>query len=216
MSSSLGPIVPVRLSGQEVLRRGGQPLPVSVLQFWQWACSDFVTNTFRGWFAEFIVASDLGITDTTRTDWEGWDLRTSDGVKIEVKATGNSQSWAQKRRSTPSFSVKKARAWDSATDTMSKDVARHSDVYVFCLHKHQDQATLDPLDMAQWTFFVVSTGQIDAQLGDQQSVTLQALAALGATETEYGRIGQVIGEAMTQSDAGAGPPRVPDASSSSG
>lgn len=39
------------------------------------------------------------------------------------------------------------------------DLLRQADVYDFCLLDHKDLATIDLLDLAQWTFFVVSTGQ---------------------------------------------------------
>jgi hypothetical protein len=201
MSAEL-PYLPVRrLSGQETLHRGGQPLAPQVLAFWQWAASDLLGNTFRGWFAEFLVASDLGITGATRNGWEGFDLQTKDGVRIEVKASAYLQSWKQKRLSDPAFSVRPAKAWDPKTDTFTDAPDRHSDVYVFCLLHHTDKATVDPLDVTQWTFFVLSTLAINKRLGPRQSVTLRQLKALGPLEAQWGAIAPAIGEALARNDA---------------
>ena len=38
---------------------------------------------------------------------------------------------------------------------------RQAEVYVFALLAHQHGATLDPLDVAQWEFFVVPTVTLD-------------------------------------------------------
>jgi hypothetical protein len=172
-----------------------------VLAFWQWAASDLLGNTFCGWFAEFLVASDLGITGATRNGWEGFDLQTKDGVRIEVKASAYLQSWKQKRLSDPAFSVRPAKAWDPKTDTFTDAPDRHSDVYVFCLLHHTDKATVDPLDVTQWTFFVLSTLAINKRLGPRQSVTLRQLKALGPLEAQWGAIAPAIGEALARNDA---------------
>jgi hypothetical protein len=201
MSAEL-PYLPVRrLSGQETLHRGGQLLAPQVLAFWQWGASDLLGNTFRGWFAEFLVASDLGITRGTRSAWEGFDLQTNDGVRIEVKSSAYLQSWKQRGLSRPSFSVHRARAWDPRTDTYADAPDRNSDVYVFCLLHHTDKATVDPLDVTQWTFFVLSTQAINKRLGSRQSVTLRQLKDLEPLEAQWGAIASAIGEALARNDA---------------
>jgi hypothetical protein len=78
---------------------------------------------------------------------------------------------------------------------------RHSDVYVFCLLHHTDKATVDPLDVTQWTFFVLSTLAINKRLGPRQSVTLRQLKALGPLEAQWGAIAPAIGEALARNDA---------------
>ncbi|MCB0035652.1 MAG: hypothetical protein KDE51_16580, partial [Anaerolineales bacterium] len=63
-------------SGQEPFTDNGQPLPLTLLDFWQWSSSDLVNNALRGVLAEFIVASALGCQTPTRTEWDAYDLQT--------------------------------------------------------------------------------------------------------------------------------------------
>jgi hypothetical protein len=66
-----------------------------VLDYWRWAFSDLRDNTQRGVLAEFLVALALGRTETRRKAWDNYDVTTSSGLRIEVKASGYLQSWAQ-------------------------------------------------------------------------------------------------------------------------
>jgi hypothetical protein len=188
---SLGRILPERLSGSEPLHDRGTAVGGSVLDFWQWAGSDLVANTFRGWLAEYIVARALGIPRDVRQDWLAYDLE-AHGVRIEVKASAYVQSWAQKKLSTPKFSIRPARAWDPDTDTMTDTVGRRSDVYVFCLHAHTVQETLNPLDVSQWQFYVVPTEAIDKELTNQKTVGLTTLEQLGAKACRFDELGDVV------------------------
>jgi hypothetical protein len=67
---------------------------LTLLDFWQWAYSDLLSNTNRGRLAEFIVARalSLGLTDV-RIEWDAVDLVTPTGVKVEVKSAAYLQSW---------------------------------------------------------------------------------------------------------------------------
>ncbi|MDE0289572.1 MAG: hypothetical protein OXM88_13505, partial [bacterium] len=107
--------------------------------FRKWAVGNLVDNATRGWFAEWLVGEALGIIGDgdTRAEWDSVDLRYRD-LKIEVKASGLSQSWNRENRSTPNFRIPPRKmAWDAATDTWeSCDPPRRvADVYVFCLHR---------------------------------------------------------------------------------
>ena len=110
----------------------------------------------RGWFAEFLVAAALGTHHGVRQSWDTVDVKTKAGKTIQVKCSAYLQSWAQERLSPVRFSVKAACAWDPDTGTM-KDRGRHADVYVFVHQKHTDKATLNPLDLTQFDFYVVPT-----------------------------------------------------------
>ena len=192
MAGSLDRIHPVRRTGLEVIHRNGHPVGESVLDFWKWAGSDLVGNTFRGWFAEYLVALALGIAHGVRSDWIAYDLEMEDGTKVEVKTSAYVQSWKQKDLSTPRFSIRLALGWDPDTDTFTKRPIRSSDFYVFCLHKHRDQATLDVCNVSQWTFFVIPTQVIDDDLGRQKSVGVATLRQIGASEVPFGKIRQTV------------------------
>ena len=135
-------------------RNDGQPICATGRDFWQWAGSDLVSNTFRGWLAEFLVAQALDGAGGVSHDWEAYDLQIED-MRIEVKASGYVQSWTQERLSERRFAIRAARAWDSETDTLSDRIGRHSDLYVFCLHDHKHQPTLDPLDVGAFGSMVM-------------------------------------------------------------
>ncbi len=77
------------LTGDEGLSGGGLDLSdAKVLDFWQWAYSNLKANDVRGVLAEWLVAKIVGLELGPRVSWEGWDLITPEGAKIEVKASG--------------------------------------------------------------------------------------------------------------------------------
>ena len=78
-------------------------LDAVVSDFWRWAFSDLRDNTVRGVLAEFIVAAALGRTATRRKGWDNYDVQSDSGVKVEVKASGYLQSWAQAKHSRLDF-----------------------------------------------------------------------------------------------------------------
>lgn len=42
--------------------------------FWAWGYSNILTNNLRGVVAEFLVATALGETGGTRTEWDAFDV----------------------------------------------------------------------------------------------------------------------------------------------
>ena len=192
MARSLDRIHPVRRTGREEIHHNGHPVGGSLLGFWQWAGSGLEGNTFRGWLAEYLVALDLGIAHGVRSGWIAYDLEMEDGTKVEIKSSAYVQHWKQKGLSTPRFSIRPALGWDPDTDTYTEHPRRASDYYVFCLHKHRDQATLDVLNVSQWTFFVIPTKAIDDKLDSQKSVGVTTLRRIGACEVPFGKIRQTV------------------------
>jgi hypothetical protein len=82
----------------------------------RWAFSDLRDNTVRGVLAEFIVDAALGRTATRRKGWDNYDVQSDSGVKVEVKASGYLQSWAQAKHSRLDFGRVAARSWDENTN----------------------------------------------------------------------------------------------------
>jgi len=170
---------PVTLkTGNEHLSGTGKTL----LDFWRWNGSDLASNATRGLLAEFIVASALGIDlSVPREEWSAWDLTSPEGIRpegirIEVKSAAYLQSWTQQKLSRIIFSIRPARAWDSASGKMAQEPQRSADVYVFCLLKHQDKETLNPLDMEQWEFYVISTDELNNYKRSSTSITLASIS----------------------------------------
>ncbi|MEZ5924923.1 MAG: hypothetical protein R3D57_11140 [Hyphomicrobiaceae bacterium] len=175
--TSDGRIQTARRTGAEDFRLNGVPFAAKQLDFWQWSASDMVANTMRGVLAEYIVALALGIADGMREEWAAWDLTMADATRIEVKSAAYVQSWQQAKPSVISFSVAKSRQW-SETSGLGNESSRPAQIYVFALLAHMDQATLDPLDLDQWVFYVLPTSVLDARQRSQHSITLPSLAKL--------------------------------------
>jgi hypothetical protein len=173
-------------TGSEPLHSNGQNLGVSVLDFWRWSSSDLLSNATRGRFAEFIVAGALGIPlDQVRDEWSAYDLLAPEGIRIEVKSAAYIQSWHQSKPSMISFRVPKTRAWNAEINQQETEVRRQADVYVFALLAHTDQTTIDPLNVNQWHFFVLSTAVLDSRTRSQHSITLRTLVELSGGEVMY-------------------------------
>jgi len=179
-------------TGNEPLIFNGKETGVKLLDFWSWGLSDLVSNTSRGRFAEFIVATSLKIDLSIIYDeWNSYDLTSPEGIKVEVKSSAYLQTWEQKDFSKISFSIRAARNWNSITNDMAETPSRQSDVYVFCLLKHKDQTTLNPLNLEQWDFFVLSTLEINNYKRSNSSITLNSLQKLTKSVT-YGNLRNAI------------------------
>ena len=177
---------PTVRSANEAFRDSGKSLDFTLGDFWRWFASDLVSNALRGVLAEFLVARAVGCDDAEcRLEWDACDLRTTSGIKIEVKASGYVQSWAQRQASVPSFSIGLKRGWDAATNAYATDIGRAADVYVFALHAHPDRTSIDPLDVAQWQFLVLRTAVLNECCPTQKRIGLGALRALGPREVSF-------------------------------
>lgn len=138
-------IEPVRLNGSEpILDEYGQY--VSDLNgFWSWAYSNVIDNAERGALSEYLVECALGVNENVRVNWDKYDLLSVEGIAVEVKSSGYIQSWEQEKLSALSFGIQPTFGWDSSSNIYAEMMARQSDMYVFCVHKHTDQATVNPL-----------------------------------------------------------------------
>jgi hypothetical protein len=188
----LGKIQAEIKSGSEKLLFNDRALDFSLFDFWRWSVSDILSNATRGRFAEFIVATATNIDKTEiRDEWSAYDLETPDGLKVEVKSAAYLQSWFQNKLSKISFSTKPALYWDSITNKQSIEKKRHADVYVFCLLKHQDKQTVDPLNMNQWEFYVLATKELNDYTRSQHSITLNSLRKL-TDSVSYEKLDEAI------------------------
>jgi hypothetical protein len=179
MTNSFGVLRAPRRDGSEPFHQDAAPLPFALRDFWAWSVSDLVSNATRGRLAEYLVAKALGVsTAGVREEWAACDLVTRGGTRIEVKSAAYLQAWSQRRPSRILFSTRPSRAWDPETGVMGATATRSSDVYVFALLHHLDKATLDPLNVAQWTFHVVATSTIASRTRSQHSITLASLERL--------------------------------------
>jgi hypothetical protein len=157
--------------------------------FWRWAYSDLVSNATRGVLAEYIVGLALRCVDgCARAEWDACDLRTPQGNSVEVKSAAYLQTWHQQKLSKISFDITPTNGWDAATNTISAERKRQADVYVFCLLKHMDKATVCPLNLDQWEFYVLSTNRLNNLVGEQKTITLASLLKLNPSTVSFAKL----------------------------
>lgn len=196
--TNLGPIEPTRCTGNENFHDKNKSLKFDLLSFWQWSESDIVSNATRGILAEYLVAQALGIADgNVREEWAAYDLETKEGIKVEVKSAAYIQSWQQRQFSKISFRVPKTFGWTKEENLQSKESKRQAEVYVFALLAHMDQATLDPLDISQWEFFILPTTILNKRERSQYSITLSSLKKL-TSAIKYSELKQAVEKAYLQ------------------
>jgi len=175
-------------SGNEELVFQNKSTGKTLLDFWKWSVSDIISNSTRGKFAEFIVANAMNIDITqVRDEWSAFDLISPEGIKIEVKSSAYMQSWNQKKNSTISFSIKRSFAWDAETNKQDNVKKIQADVYVFCLLKPETKIRLDPLNLDQWGFYILTAEEIENYKRSKSSITLPSLKKL-TNEINYDEI----------------------------
>ena len=188
----LSAIDTTRKTGSESFITNNTPLPFTLLDFWQWSSSDLVGNAMRGVLAEYIVASAVGCTGGSRTEWDAYDIETDSGIKIEVKSASYIQSWKQVRYSDIIFGIAPTQSLIGDTQIYSEHKVRQADVYVFCVLAHKDQDTINPLNLDQWDVYVISTEVLNEVVGEQKTIGLQSLLKLSPKKTNYEGLGESI------------------------
>ena len=191
------------LVGSERFIRRGNTTSFDVLAYWRWAHSELNANTERGVLAEFIVGQALGVTAPIRTEWDPYDLVTPEGVKVEVKTSGTWQSWENPKRSVCNYGIRTTRTWDKVTGKYCVEATRPADVYVFCLLHHDEACRVNPLDLDQWTFHVISRSVIENKLGAQKRAVLSTLLRIGAEAVDFSGLKEAVARAARQESAPA-------------
>jgi hypothetical protein len=192
----LSALVVAPLSGTEPFHAHGNRLAFDVLDFWRWSASNLAGNAMRGVLAEYLVAQSLGLQISVRAEWDACDLRMPNGARVEVKSAAYLQSWSQRRHSIISFDIAVRRGWDAETNATAAIASRSADVYVFALLVHKDKATLDPLNVSQWLFYVLPARRLDEACPSQKRIGLSALERLAPKRVEYGGIRSAVEAAV--------------------
>lgn len=112
------------------------------------------------------------------------------------------QSWQQTKNSTIQFSIRPALAWEASTNTYATEVKRSADVYVFCLLKELERSKVNPLNLDQWEFYVLSTKQINQEKGSQKSIGLNGLLKMKPIVANFEGIREAVLE-FKKSDFGS-------------
>jgi hypothetical protein len=185
MDESLTALAVVPRTGVEPFHVAGASVGFDVSSFWRWAASDLTSNVWRGVLAEYLVARALGCETLVRTEWDACDIRTNEGLRVEVKSAAYLQSWHQQALSVIGFDIGLKRGWDAKTNTYAPTPCRGADVYVFALLSHRDKATLDPTDLSQWEFYVTSARVLDAAYGSQKRIALSSLLRVAPRSVSF-------------------------------
>lgn len=189
----------IRHSGNESFHISGTEIASTLLGFWQWHGSDLANNALRGKLAEYLVGLDLGCVDSVRTEWDEYDFITSAGIKVEVKSAAYLQSWSQLKLSSISFGIPGRRSYDESLRMFGDNSKRRADVYVFALLHHQHKPSLDPLDLDQWSFYVIRTLTLDQVIPNQKTLSFSTLLALNPIEVAFGGIRPAIDRMFSNS-----------------
>jgi hypothetical protein len=160
--------------------------------FWAWCLSDLRTNTVRPMLAEFLVARALGAAHRPRIEWDAYDVRTPDGVRVEVKSGAYLQAWEQSRLSTVRFGGSNARTW-TAKDGYSTAGSYNADVSVFAVLTATDHASYDALNLHQWSFRVVPRSVVEGT--GQRSMQLSRVEALAGPAVTYAELADRVRQA---------------------
>jgi hypothetical protein len=183
---------PEQLSGNESFQNGSVKLDISLLEFWQWGFSDITNNTTRGILAEFIIARALDCETQVRETWDSYDLITPHGIKVEVKSSSYLQNWYQKQLSTIQFNCPKTLGWDAQTNTFQSEKERQADIYIFAVLAHKVKSSLNPLDVSQWEFYVITTQRLNEIALNKKTITLSKLRRFGIEAVPYSKLKDVI------------------------
>lgn len=184
----------VKKTGEEPFYSKDGNISLNVLSFWQWSSSELLGNALRGVLAEFIVASTIDTLDKPREEWDAFDLITKSGLKIEIKSSAYLQSWHQNELSKIIFGIQPTVEWEAKTNQRAKESKRQSDIYIFCVLHHKEKRTVDPLNLSQWTFYILETKVLNEKKPKQKSITLSSLLKLNPIQVEYELLGNEIAQ----------------------
>ena len=177
-------------SGDELFTNQEMYLNYSLSDFWGWYASNLLHGALRGAVAEYIVSRALDLpTNECRQDWEAFDV-VFGTKRIEVKSCAYYQSSEQDKPSRISFNISKHTRWNE--ETKWNDSKRESDLYIFCLLGDSDDKGTNPMDVSQWSFYVLPTSVIDEKLGDQKTISLSALLELNPVYSTYDDLKQSV------------------------
>jgi hypothetical protein len=168
MQPEVGPLgLSGQMTGSEPFRCSESPINLTLLDFWKWSESDLLNSLTRTRLAEFIVATALGArAEGPRDERSSLELVTPDGVEVRVKSGSFLKSFHQRDLSKVVF-IPQVRA-PYARAGSGHHANHRAQVYVFALLDHVERATVDPLDLDQWRFFVPPTSKLEALVTEQQ------------------------------------------------
>jgi hypothetical protein len=86
-------------------------------------------------------------------------------------------------------------AWDGDAGEFAGGAQRRAQVYVFALLAHTDKATVNPLDLDQWSFYAVATVKLEERVGRRRSLSLKTVREL-APQTGFSELRNEVNRLM--------------------
>lgn len=166
--------------GWEYFRDGRFNLPFQLVNLWEWQVTALYSNAARAALGEFLVAHALDIVKSEDTaPGADYDLLTQSGLKIKIETAAFVGSWPRDRLNAITFNIAPKWVWNEKTQKSEDMLRRPADIYVFALLNHKDGKVVDPVDVANWTYFVVASRALDTYERAQPFITLKSLQARG-------------------------------------
>lgn len=166
---------PELLSGNEAFKHNGVELGFNVMDFWPFQFSNLIDNL--GFVAEFLIAQALRKDEPDNC--MGFTLYDIDyrGKKIEVKATSYYQAFKASHIISEHrvFSIRKTHV---EYQNSKSELARQNDIYIFCVDEGKDKETSNPLNLENWTFYVIPTKVINNLFDNQKTLSLKRLTQI--------------------------------------
>lgn len=178
--------------GPEAFSDGDTSLSYSMNDFWSWSYSNIMFNTIRGDLGEFIIYKALegelsNKHYSLRRDGDVCDFQIDD-ICIEVKTASYIQAWEQndKPYSDINFDIARREDYDFNTGKPIKgSKKRWANIYVFCLLNEKNRDLVNPLDISQWKFWVVSTSEITRVRKDKEKLPIGQLESVNPIESNH-------------------------------
>ena len=162
------------LTGNEKFK-GCSNRTFKIRDFWRYMYSNIYENT--GDIAEFLVAMALGKTESFKKyGWTQYDLD-YEGLKIEVKATQYYQPWRADNNVSEMRKFGIGKALTIEGDRTSPR-ARNNDIYVFALNEGRIKDNANPLDLNNWSFWVIPTSIFNDSYDNRSTITLDNIKAI--------------------------------------
>ena len=179
----------------------GQPLSLTMTDFWAWAYSDLSYNINRSALSEYIVASALSIIPYVpyairKCHWP-CELVTKDGYIINVKTAAYVQSCDPEHPDFINFFIRPRRVPDGSTHVLDTPFKRHCDFYVFSVYK--GMSTFDsPLNLDLWDFYIMSTKILDESRPTQKTISLRSLLNFNPVKCNFNNISERLDEVIAK------------------
>lgn len=179
------------MNGKEKFKFKNEELSFDLLDFWKYKYSNIYN--LQEYIAEYLVEKALEMECSYNADsWTIFDILYRN-IRIEIKQTSYYHPWNEggKISNQRTFGITMANSNREDITSVENKFERQNDIYVFCLNTGKTKETANPMDISNWEFYVVPTKIINAECGNNKSISLNKVRKLGV-EVGYFRLKQYI------------------------